>query len=459
MDRGNDMSEFADAIYYRYQRNNLSETLEYYEHHRELLERRENIIHTIGVSYRRMYDGGVEKVLSSLLHIWTKMNYTVVLFTEEEPDFRDYYYPEGVQRVVLPPVEKLKTRLRRLEDELRVRKIDIFIQNTWQSEVVLWDMLLVKSHHIPFVIYTHGHFTAMYTNADDYALASNRVFTLADQVIALSDTNEKFYQLCGCRVMQIENPIAGELRTVCPVYSSSDNHHILWIGRIAEGKRLNDALRIFAEVKKRIPDAVLDIVGSGAAADEKNARYLCDELRIGSSVHFCGYQKTVNNYYRDCAVMLMTSEKEGYPTVLLECKAYGRSCVMYSLPYLSLVKDGKGVRTTTIGDIFGMAELLCTVLLDSQLRRALEDGARESFAELCRYDHIAKWEEIFGNLSKIEDNRTGESQDGLMLKMLLDTLRKGIEMRMKHSFEYQIGEKLLRIPRAVLRMFRREGRE
>lgn len=452
------MSGFADEVYQRYQSNRLSETLEYCENHREMLERREHDIRTIGVFYRRMYDGGVERVLSNLLHIWTGMKYTVVLFTEEEPSSQDYPYPDEVQRVILPPVGELKKRLCQLEHELCDKKIDVFIQNTWLSEVVLWEMLLVKSHHIPFVIYTHGHFTAMYAAADDYALASNRVFALADQVIALSDANERFYQLCGCRVLQIENPIAAELMEVCPAYSSADNHHILWIGRITAGKRLEDALRIFAEVKKRVPDAVLEVVGNGETADEANAKSLCKELKLEDSVHFYGYRKAVAHYYQKCAVMLMTSEKEGYPTVLLECKAYGRSCVMYSLPYLSLIKDGKGIRTAPIGDLSKMAEQLCAVLLDNEKRRVLEDEARESFAKLCGYDHTAVWKEIFIRLSKKESKDIEESQDHLMMRMLFDTLSKGMEERMKHSFEYQTGEKVLRIPRALLRLIRRGSR-
>ena len=451
------MSELVDEIYRHYKKSTLSEVLEYYEHHRELLERRENTIRIIGVAYRRMYNGGLERVLSNLLYIWRQMNYTVILFTDEEPDPRDYDYPKEIQRVILPPISDMWGRLSRLESELCARKVDVFIQNTWQRESVLWEMLVVKSHHIPFVIYAHGHFTAIYQNVADYAMASNRVFVLADKIISLSDMNERFYRLCGCIVTQIENPIAKELKEISPVYSKQDNHHILWIGRIDSAKRLGDALRIFAEVNKRISDAVLDIVGMGDKSDEANAKSICKELEIEHAVHFHGYQTDVGKYYQDSAVMLMTSEKEGYPTVLVESKAHGRATVMYSLPYLSLVKDGKGIRTAQIGDIHTMAAQLCEVLLDDQLRHRLEDETRESFTQLCRYDHAAKWQEIFGELSQKEKRVSGDQQDVLMSN-LLDTLRSEINYRLNRSFEYQVGEKVLKIPRAILRFIRGKGR-
>lgn len=453
------MLEYAHEIYKRYKKNNLSETLEYYEHHRELLERRENAIQTIGVSYHRMYDGGVERVLSNLLSIWTKMKYTVILFTEEGANSRDYYYPKEVQRIIIPVTNDLEKRLYKLEKEICAQNVDVFIENIWESEVVLWEMLLVKSHHIPFMIYTHGHFTAIYADANDYAMVSNRVFAMADLVIALSDTNKQFYQLCRCHVEQIENPIVKNLRDIQPAHSERENHRILWIGRITEGKRINDAIKIFAEVKKKISDAELDVVGSGEAQNEEKAKSLCIELGIGDSVHFHGYQAEVENFYQNSAVMLMTSEKEGYPTVLLECKAYGRACVMYSLPYLSLVKDAKGISTSEIGDIDGMAAQLCETLLEYQLRYGLENEARESFVELCKYNHGAKWQEIFRELSQEESEFLEETQDTLMIGMLLDVLRAGIDCRVSGSFEYQVGKEVLRIPRKILQLVRNRSDE
>lgn len=447
------MSESVAEIYNMYRKNTLSDTLEYYEHHRGLLKRRKNIIKTIGVAYRRMYDGGVERVLSSLLNIWTEMDYKVILFTDEEPDQRDYDYPKEVQRVVLPPATDMKERLYRLEAEICARKVDVFIHNTWQSESVLWEMLVVKSHQIPFLIYIHGHFTAMYESASEYAMMSHHIFALCDKVITVSDTNANFYELCGNNAVRIENPLSKEHRKIQPAYCDRQNHHILWIGRIATEKRLDDALKIFAEVRKRIPDAELDVVGKGDDTDEKNAKVLCEKLGIDSAVHFHGYQTEVSKYYQDSAVMLMTSEKEGYSYVLLESKAYGKPCVMYSLPYLSLVKDGKGIRTAQIGDINGMAEQLCELLLSEFVRHDLEREARESFDILCSYDHAAKWKEIFEELEEPLEKDFCVS-DG-MVNMLLDTLHEGVLRRIEDCFEYQVGKKILRIPRAILQLIRR----
>lgn len=443
------MMEFSDVIYELYQKNSLSDVLGYYEHHDGLLRRSGNVIRTIGVFYFRIYDGGIERVLSNLLYLWSKMGYKVIFFSEEEPNSKDYDYPKEIQRVIIPPIADMCKRLHKLENEICVRKVDIFIHNAWGYETVLWEMLLIKLHHIPFVVYTHGHFTAMYESASEYAMMSHRVFALCDKVIALSDANARFYELCGCSVARLENPISKQHREIQPAPCNAQNHRILWIGRIAAGKRIEDALRIFAEVKKKVPDSKLDIVGSGSETDESHARMLSEELRLEDSVKFHGYQIEVGKYYRDSAVMLMTSEKEGYSYILLESKAYGKPCVMYSLPYLSLVKDGKGMRSAKIGDIDAMAEQLCEILLNESLRQDLEREARESFDALCQYDYTLKWKEVFEELEKPADGGSDDLQGGFMISTLLSALHEGADRRIENSFEYQIGTKTLRIRRAI----------
>lgn len=93
--------------------------------------------------------------------------------------------------------------------------------------------------------------------------------------------------------------------------------------------------------------------------------------------------------------MLMTSERDKYPTILLESKAYGLPCVMYSLPYLTMVKDKKGILTTNIGNITKMAEHVATILQDDEKRKDLSLESRESFEVLKTYDLQAIWKEIF----------------------------------------------------------------
>lgn len=451
------MSGYADFIMDMSHKYSIEQILEYYETNTQLISRKPNMIKTIGVYYRRMYNGGVERVVSDLISIWISIGYKVVLFTDEEPNEKDYGYPDEVKRIVIPSPTSLRARLKKLEEAVQAQKIDVFVDNGWTSGTVIWELLVVKSMHIPFILYAHGHFTALYSYANEYSMNSARVLALCDKVIALSEMNVRFYELCGCNVIFIQNPISKGLQKIRFEHSLESDRHVLWIGRIGEGKRLDDALRMIARVRKNITDIELDVVGIGTDEDMDQAKLLCNELAIETVVHFHGYQADIDKYYRNAAVVLMTSEKEGYPMVLVESKAYGRTCVMYSLPYLFLTKGEKGIKTAQIGDIDKMAEHLCNVILDSRLRWELENESRASFDELCRYDLNAEWKKVLtemeGPISK-DRRKKSYDQDGMMITMLLESLRDGIKNGLEQSFEYQIGKKVLKYPRNILQHFR-----
>lgn len=448
----------AVAIAELAEKYSIEEVLDFFEKHKEYIRRKSNNIKVIGVYYRRMYDGGVERVISNLIPIWMEMGYRVVLFTDERPNEKDYSYPSDVKRIIIPSPEKLLGRLQGIENGVVSEKIDVFIDNGWTSESILWEMLLVKSLHIPFVLYAHGHFTALYSMVGEYVLNSYRAFALCDKIIALSAMNARFYELCGCNVTLVENPIPESLKQV-KIIPKNEKQRILWIGRIADGKRFDDAIKIFCKVKEKIPNAELDVVGTGEENVLEEKKLLCESKKIGKSVHFHGYQQNVSMYYQQASLMLMTSEKEGYPTVLLESKAYGLPCVMYSLPYLSLVQDGKGIRTANIGDIEQMAKQVVILLQNRNIRDKLSNEARESFVSLCKYDFVEKWKEIILDIEstegKKEDVVEEYQQDAMMLTMLLKNLQIGVRAGLEKSLDYKLGKMLLKYPRVLMKIIRK----
>lgn len=419
------------------------------------LKKREKSIKTIGTYCSKMYDGGVERVLACLCSIWDGMGYQVVLYTDIEPDERDYFYPKTVKRIVLPVPGKLFEHLHVLEESLKRENVDVFVNHNWMPGTLLWEMLLVKSLHIPFIVYTHEHFTALYGSCTEYVLNSYRTFRLCDMVISLAKINARFYQFCGCNSLLVQNPIPEDL---CKYSKASDlcSHKILWIGRIAKGKRPCDAIEIFKIIKKSVEDAELEIVGTGDENLLEQMRSLCHMAGIEDAVHFHGYQQNVVPFYAGAALMLMTSEKEGYPTVFLESKAYGVPCVMYDLPYLSMVEDRKGFLSAEIGDVSLMAEHIIKLLRDEELRKNYGQEARESFEYLMQYDIKKMWSGIFKSLEKnvYPLGETSATTEQLMMSMFVEQLRMGVSKHQNSLIEYRIGRQMLKIPRKLHHILR-----
>jgi len=414
-------------------------------------------IKTIGVYWYRMHNGGVEKVLATLVSIWSRMGYKVILYTSEQTNELDYAYSPDVKRVVLPETKYVRERLLALEKSIKDEAVDVFVNNDWTSPYLLQDILLVKSLAIPYILYTHGHFTALYWNCADFAMKSSHYFRLCDAVLSLAEINARFYDLCGCNSILIQNPIPQELSKVKEIADLS-LRRILWVGRIADGKRFEDAIVILKKVRQQIPDVEMDVVGTTDKSKDMDCIVQATQKEgLDGAIHFHGYQTDTAPFYKKAGLMLMTSEKEGYPTVLLESKAYGVPTVMYELPYLSLVKDGKGILTSNIGNIEEMSEHIIKLMSDYEYRVHLGKDARSSFENLLEYDLEGTWRDIFESVSdkeKVVCNECKERTDAMMLQMLINQLTEGIEVRCDESMDYRIGRMLLMLPRKVFHMIK-----
>lgn len=423
---------------------------------------RKKTIKTIATFYRRAYNGGVERVHSQLINMWLKAGYKVVMITEEPPNDLDYFYPKDkVKRFEIHHFYKLPERLCDLQKIMTEENVDVFINHGWTTPSVLWECLLTHNLNISYIIYAHGYFSPFYVN--EYALYY-QIFKMADLIIALSETNARFYQMCGCKTCLIQNPVPEELKDI-KQYTTLNSHHILWVGRIATEKCPLDAVRIFKKVHDLVPDAVLDIVGGAELDWLDKMENLSRELGIFDAIKFHGLQSQDNmkNFYKNAALLLFTSDGEGYPMTLLESKAFGLPCVMYSLPYLSLVKDGKGILSAEIGDIDTMAGHVVELLKNDELRKSLGNAARESFNTFADYDLSGNWKKIFDFCEgkKLNDEifympDKLDEQDKYILPHLFDVLQKTAAANsLSKNFDYKLGRRMMKIPRKIIGIFKR----
>ena len=415
-------------------------------------------ISTIGVFYWKMYNGGVEKIIANCIGIWSEMGYRVVLYTDQEPSELDYKYPESVKRVVLPKTIFLNERLKEFEKSILEERVDLFINNAWMPVTLLWEMMLVKSYNIPYIIYTHGDFRAMYNVLDDYSINHHKIFKKADMILTISKLTEYFYHSCGCNTKLVYNPLPQELINVEDKQEDRSSK-LLWIGRFDKGKRPSDAIRILKKVNEAVPNARLEMVGTGDFKIVESTKQLVKELGLENKVRFHGYQDEVKKFYKEAAVMLMTSEMEGYPTVLLESKAYAVPCVMYELPCSSLIENGKGILCAPVGSEDKLADYIIELLQDDSRRYELGSAARESFDYLKDYDFVNMWRDIFDEIVNNEkdlncsDNMS--NMDNIVLPLFVKQLERANKQTKLKIIEYKIGYKILEVPRKLKKIFHR----
>lgn len=110
-----------------------------------------------------------------------------------------------------------------------------------------------------------------------------------------------------------------------------DSKKALFVGRLSYQKRPDRLLTCWREFKKEEQNGwCLDVIGDGEMYNDMVT--LADDLDISDSVNFRGRVKGFASVYGQASVLLMTSEYEGFPMVLLEAQSYGIPCISFDCP-------------------------------------------------------------------------------------------------------------------------------
>lgn len=97
------------------------------------------------------------------------------------------------------------------------------------------------------------------------------------------------------------------------------------VGRLERVKNQQFLIEIFAEIRKRMEQAVLLIIGNGELEETLKSR--AKDLGIETSVIFAGKKTDTQLYYQAMDVFVLPSLLEGFPLVLLEAQCSGLRCI------------------------------------------------------------------------------------------------------------------------------------
>ncbi len=132
-------------------------------------------------------------------------------------------------------------------------------------------------------------------------------------------------------------------------------------------KRVNDVIRIFANVRKEIPAKLL-MIGDGP--ERQRAETLCRQLGIGDDVRFLGKLEAVEEVLSVADLFIMPSEKESFGLAALEamaCEVPLISSDTGGLPELNI--DGVTGFMSPVGNIEAMTKNALFVLDKDNLPR------------------------------------------------------------------------------------------
>jgi glycosyltransferase involved in cell wall biosynthesis len=223
----------------------------------------------------------------------------------------------------------------------------------------------------PFVVTLHGSGTA--GRFSDLSLARRAprlvrfLLRRARAVICCSSTLATAMRACGLENVH-EIPYGVELPT--ELGAEDDPATVLYAGRLSPEKNID----VIAEATEGLPRIV--------AGDGPLRALLPDALGFVS-------QEQLSRLYQRSAVVVLASQMEGLPNVVLEAMAHGKTVVATPVGGIpTVIEDGRTGFLVPVGDHVALRDAIERALSDPGLRRRVGQAARKRVSDYCSWERV-----------------------------------------------------------------------
>ncbi|MBQ6475461.1 MAG: glycosyltransferase [Clostridia bacterium] len=212
-------------------------------------------------------------------------------------------------------------------------------------------------------------------------------FRRADLVVFQSETvRNMFAKKIRRKSCILKNPVM-----IPEKACSCRKKKIVSLGRLTAQKNQTLLIRGFARFHKRHPEYTLRLFGEGEL--EGPLRELIASLDLSDSVFLEKNDPDVHSRIRDAEMFVLSSDFEGLSNALLECMSMGIACISTACEgSRDVIRNGENGLLTRIGDEEGLAEAMCMLAEDPELRCRIERQAREDMKAYDRYSVVNDWE-------------------------------------------------------------------
>ncbi len=140
-------------------------------------------------------------------------------------------------------------------------------------------------------------------------------------------------------------------------------------------KRVQDVVKIFAEVRKDIPAKLL-FVGDGP--ERSTAEDLARELGVCDEIRFVGKQEQMEDILAIADLFLLTSEYESFGLAALEAMAAGVPVISTNAGGLKeIITDGETGYMADVGDVAAMSQNALMILKDDKILKGFKERAAQ----------------------------------------------------------------------------------
>ncbi len=172
---------------------------------------------------------------------------------------------------------------------------------------------------------------------------------------------------------------------------------VIYVGRLAPEKELASLIGAFAGVAKRVPEALLLLIGDGPCRRELEEQ--AAQLGLADRVRFAGQQPVtdIRHWLQAGDVFALVSSNEGFPCSLSEAMAAGLASVVSDIPgNAQLIDPGVHGLVVPVRDEARIAEAIGVLLADPETRARMGAAARRRVIENYSTDKLMdRYEALF----------------------------------------------------------------
>ena len=179
-----------------------------------------------------------------------------------------------------------------------------------------------------------------------------------------------------------------------------DHGRIIFVGRFNHEKRIDRLITAFSMFADRYPDWHVDVFGDGNEKD--NLLRQIDECGLVNRVVIHEPTKAIYDEYKRSEMLVLCSEHEASPLVLVEAMACGVPCVSLDCPTgpRAIIKDGETGLLAKDGDVNDLASKIEWLIAHEAERKEMGRRAR-IFAASRKQDVVmGQWEKLYTGIVK-----------------------------------------------------------
>ena len=364
--------------------------------------------------------GGMERVLlNKIAYLVAHTDWEILLITTDQKNRPPFYpLPEGVRWMDLDinysddndkgTIQKIKGYLRRKKNHkqklstiLNKEKADVMV-SLFPSESSFYPSLKDGSKKV-LELHFNKFFRLQYNRTGLMGLIDRlrtwqdeRMVRKFDKFVVLSEEDKGYWGK-----MQNLCVIPNAALRMSDTYAEGDKKRVIAVGRLDYQKgfdRLIEAWRIVQQ-NKTYADWHLDIFGQGEWKEMLQARI--NSYGLQDSMKLNAPTKQIGKEYTDSSMLVMSSNYEGFPMVMIEAMACGLPAVSFDFKCgpKDIIRHGENGLLVENGDIQGLAEAMMKLMEDEELRRRMSVEARKVTETYSEEVVMKKWVELFETVS------------------------------------------------------------